>query len=126
MRSERSSGLVTSEVRQLCRGCAALLCRAEHHGDDVSSARSTRCVWCSRLHYVAHRLTLGTAGLRELMCVEQKLLGHSDLASVSQSAAFAVPQMDFESELHGRSASFALRADKLVLQHLEVRLQLSE
>ena len=81
---------------------------------------------CSRLHYVAHRLTLGTAGLRELMCVEQKLLGHSELASVSQSAVFAVPQMDFESELHGRSASFALRADKLVQQHLEVRLQLSD
>jgi hypothetical protein len=55
------------------------------------------------------------------MSVEQKLLGHSELASVSHSAAFAVPQMDFESDAQGRSASFQMRMDGLVKKHVEVR-----
>lgn len=75
---------------------------------------------CSRLHYVTHRLALGYDGLRELVAVEKRLLGHSEFADSSNLAVFAVPTLEFEGDSRSDPALTHMNEDEVVQKHLQV------
>jgi hypothetical protein len=78
---------------------------------------------CSRLHYVTHRLALGTEGLKELVAAEKKLLGVSEFENSSTLAVFAIPTLDFEEGGHNGNQNLMLlmAKDHLVREHIKVR-----
>jgi hypothetical protein len=77
---------------------------------------------CSRLHYVSHRLALGTEGLKELIAAQKKVLGASEFENSSNLAVFAVPTLDFEeSGQNGNQSVMLLMAkDRLVKERITV------
>jgi hypothetical protein len=75
---------------------------------------------CSRLHYVTHRLALGYDGLRELVAVEKRVLGHSEFSDSSNLAVFAVPTLEFEDDSQIGSALTHMNEDAVVQKHLQV------